>query len=143
MATERPDASGPGRRRPRDVAALTAWLMVMALVPLGVIALLLWPFGLLPGASTAPVVTALIGGGAVADAARERPRRWGVAAAVGALVVAATGALGFTVALLVSPPAADLALQAGILLGLPPGAGLFTWVGNRRNPPAPAAAAGG
>ncbi|MEU0182678.1 hypothetical protein ABZ312_16015 [Streptomyces sp. NPDC006207] len=125
------------------MAAPTAWLMVMALVPRGDIALLLRPFGLLPDASTAPVVTALISRGAVADAARERPRRRGVAAAVRALVVAATGVLGFAVDLLVSPPAADLDLQAGILLGLPPGAGLFTRVGNRRNPSAPSAPPGG
>ncbi|WUD70959.1 hypothetical protein OG937_04330 [Streptomyces sp. NBC_00510] len=143
MKSDRHDAAGPGRRRPGQAAALTAWLVVMALVPMGALALLLWPFGLLPDVSLLSVGTALIAGGGVVGSDRERPRRRGLAAAAGTCVLAVTGTLGLTVARLVAPSATDLGLHVGIVLGFPPAAALFTWVGNRRNPPAPAAAAGG
>lgn len=117
--------------------------MVAGLLVLGAVTLLLWPFGLLPDVSMLSVGSALFAGGAVADSFRERPRRWVVAVVAGVLLVGAAAVLGLTVAWLVSPPAADLGVQAGILLGLPPGVGLFTWVTDRMNPPAPAASAAG
>ncbi|MGI5254741.1 hypothetical protein [Actinacidiphila glaucinigra] len=142
MKSEPHDTSGPGRRRPGQAAALTAWLTVIGLMVMGVLALLLWPFGLLPDVSLLPVGTALIAGGGVVGSDRERPRRWVPAAAAGICVVAATATLGATVARLVSPPAADLGPHVGIILGFPPAAAVFTWVGNLGNPPAPPAAAG-
>lgn len=142
MKSEPHDTSGPGRRRPGQAAALTAWLTVLALMVMGVLALLLWPFGLLPDVSLLTVGTALIAGGGVVGSDRERPRRWGPAAAAGICVMAATATFGVTVARLVSPSAADLGLYVGIVLGFPPTAAVFTWVGNRGNPPAPPAAAG-
>ncbi|MEU1620923.1 hypothetical protein ABZ479_26970 [Streptomyces sp. NPDC005722] len=145
MESERDDASGPGRRRPGQAAVLTALLVVAALVVMGVLTLLLRPFGLLPDVSLLTVGTALIAGGGVVGSGNERPRRWGPAAVACAGVLVATGALGLTVALLLAPSAEDLGLHLGIVLGFPPAAAVFTWVGNRSNrsaPPAPPAATG-
>ncbi|WP_406273652.1 hypothetical protein OH779_37650 [Actinacidiphila glaucinigra] len=135
MKSEPHDTSGPGRRRPGQAAALPAWLTVIGLMVMGVLALL-------PDVSLLPVGTALIAGGGVVGSDRERPRRWVPAAAAGICVVAAPATLGATVARLVSPPAADLGPHVGIILGFPPAAAVFTWVGNLGNPPAPPAAAG-
>ncbi|MEU0187071.1 hypothetical protein ABZ312_38855 [Streptomyces sp. NPDC006207] len=124
--------AGPIRRRPWDVAAETAWGMLLCLVPLGLLALVAWPLGWLPD-SLSPVCTAVVVGGGrpVADLYRAQPpgRRSGVVAILFTMV--ALAAAGSAAASWISPSAEDLGFNLGALMGLPLGAAVFVWRINR------------
>ncbi|MFJ5214132.1 hypothetical protein ACIP98_05420 [Streptomyces sp. NPDC088354] len=127
MAEEGSAGAGPVPYGARDLAAAVVAHMLICLVPVGLLELIAWALGLLPGAAFLSLgICVLAGGVPVAEQYRARPpgRR---SAAAAALATPALVLPGDAVEAWVSPDTHDIGSALGGFVGLPLGAAVFAW----------------
>ncbi|MFD3454336.1 hypothetical protein ACFWVC_19455 [Streptomyces sp. NPDC058691] len=129
MSEEETARTGPVPPRARDLAAATVAHLLVALVPMVLIGLIIWPLGLRPGGSflTGLGLCIFVGGVPVAELYRTRPPGRRSAAVAGAVVLLAMTLLGGTAGFWISADDHDAGAALGGLAGIPLGAAAFAW----------------
>lgn len=128
MADEETAGAGPVPYGAWDLAAAAVVHLLICLVPLAVLGLIAWAFGLLPGTALPGLwLTVFAGGVPVAELYRTRPpgRRSAAVAALATLL--ALILLGDAVEGWISPDSFGVGSALGGLVGLPLGAAVFGW----------------
>ncbi|MFF3560941.1 hypothetical protein ACFYXS_12975 [Streptomyces sp. NPDC002574] len=128
MAEEESAGTPPVPYGARDLATATALHMLILLVPLGLLEVIAWALGLLPGAALPSLAICVLAGGVpVAELYRTRPPGRRSAAAAGLATLLALVLLGDATEAWISPDTHDVGSALGGIVGLPLGAAVFAW----------------
>ncbi|MFF7211693.1 hypothetical protein ACFZAU_14345 [Streptomyces sp. NPDC008238] len=125
-------AGDPVGGRPWDVAAETASLQLVYLVPLGLLLLVAWFFGQLHDALKPLTMVVVVGASQpVVDLCRKRPRGWRSGIATVFAIVVGLSVLGSMLGAQISTSGEDFGDSLGSMAGLPIGAAVLAWRVNR------------